>query len=77
MGWFDSEADARSAFQELRAARSDDDGWAELVALGGGSRPTVVAWFGRPRAEPRLRRVPERAYHPAGRDRSHLRLLHR
>ena len=33
MGWFESEADGRAAFHELRATRSDDEGWAELVAL--------------------------------------------
>jgi hypothetical protein len=65
VGWFESEDDARAAFRELRVTRSDEDGWAELVALGRGGRPTMVAWFGR-----------RRSHHPAGRSsRRHLRVV--
>lgn len=75
-GWFDSEDEARAAFREVRAERSDGEGWAELVALDGGPRPAVRAWFGRAQAERRLRVVAGRQYHPSGRGR-HLRLLAR
>lgn len=69
VGWFESEAEARAAFLELRASRGDDEGWAELVALTDAGPPVPVAWFGRPSADPRRR--------PAGRGvrRRHLRLL--
>ncbi len=53
-GWFECEDEARAAFRELRSAMSDGEGWAELVALEGGARPSVRAWFGRPRADRRL-----------------------
>ena len=80
IGCFDSEGDARAAFRRLREERSDDEGWAELVALGHDGRRTLMAWFGRSgrRTEselrPPLRLVVNRrhpALHPA---RSHLRL---
>jgi hypothetical protein len=81
-GWFDSEADGRAAFRALREQRSDDDGWAELVALRDGGRARLVAWFGRPRADagPTQRRLgavgAARLRHPANRGaRGHLRLL--
>lgn len=73
-GWFESEDQARAAFRELRAAMSDGEGWAELVALDGGARPSVRAWFGPRGAQPRLRVVAGRRHHPAG---GHLRLLAR
>lgn len=76
VGWFDSDDEARAAFRDARAERSDGDGWAELVALDGGSRPALRAWFGRPGSERRLRVVAGSHHHPAGRDR-HLRLLAR
>ena len=66
VGWFDSEAEGRAAFLELRATTSDDEGWAELVVLGGGRRPRMLAWFGR-------RPSSARSHHPTGR--GHLRLL--
>ena len=70
-GWFETEAAGRAAFQELRASRSDDEGWAELVTLDGGRRPTLLAWFGRSPS------VAGRGSHPAGRAarRRHLRLV--
>ena len=81
VGCFESEGDGRAAFRRLREERSDNEGWAELVALGDDGRRTLVAWFGRSgrRREleltPRpLRLVVNRrhpAVHPA---RSHLRL---
>ena len=74
-GWFESEDEALDAFREMRAAMSDGEGWAELVALDGGARPSVRAWFGRRGAERRLRVVAGRGHHPAGR--GHLRLLAR
>ncbi len=83
IGWFETDADGRAAFREVRATRTDDQGWAELVALGTGDRPTVLAWFGRPgggagAAPHRLRAVPDGGRHPAGRvPRRHLRLLRR
>ena len=67
MGWYASEDDARAAFRELRLARSDDEGWAELVALEAGGGRRLLAWFGRPPAG--------RRRHPAGRGRGHLRLV--
>lgn len=74
VGWFESEADGRAAFQEVRGTTSDEEGWAELVALDGGGRRTVLAWFG-PRHVPA---VADRGHHPAGRrSRGHLRLLAR
>ena len=81
IGWFESAADARAAFQEMRRSRTDEEGWAELVALDGGGRPSVLAWFGRhpggaTSAPRRLRLVAARGHHPAGRAaRTHLRLL--
>ena len=70
VGWFESETEARRAFRELRETRSDDEGWAELVALDGGGRANVLAWFGR------LRAVGQRGHHPAGRaSPGHLRLV--
>ncbi len=76
VGWFDSEEEALAAFRELRLTRSDEEGWAQLVALDRGARPRLRAWFGRPEAERRLRVVAGRRHHPAGRGR-HLRLLAR
>jgi hypothetical protein len=67
VGWYASEDDGRAAFRELRATRSDDEGWAELVALDAGGGGRLVAWFGWPRRG--------RRNHPAGRDRRHLRLV--
>ena len=65
VGWFESEDDARAAFRELRTTRSDEDGWAELVALAAGGRTVTLAWFGG-----------RRSHHPAGRAaRRHLRLV--
>ncbi len=76
VGWYQSEADGRAAFRELRATRSDEEGWAELVALDRGGRPRAVAWFGRRDGERHLRAVGERSHHPAQRGaRGHLRLL--
>ena len=75
-GWFDCEEEALAAFRQLRALRSDADGWAELVTLDGGPRPAMRAWFGRSSVGPRLRVVAGRHHHPAGRGR-HLRLLAR
>lgn len=81
IGWFESADDARTAFREVRESRTDEEGWAELVALDGGGRPTMLAWFGRTRVDGRskprwLRAVPARGHHPAGRgSRHHLRLL--
>jgi hypothetical protein len=76
VGWFDGEDEALAAFRELRLRRSDKEGWAELVALDDGPRPSLRAWFGRPAGERRLRVVANRGHHPAGRGR-HLRLLAR
>lgn len=76
-GWYEGEEEARAALREVRATRTDGEGWAELVALEGGPRPAVRAWFGRPEVERHLRVVAGRAaHHPAGRGR-HLRLLAR
>lgn len=72
-GWFECEDEAMAAFREIRAGRSDGDGWAELVTLERGPRPAVRAWFGLPGAETRLRVVAGRRHHPAGWSR-HLRL---
>ena len=84
VGSFESEADGRAAFRDLRATRSDEEGWAQLVALQGGRRSTVVAWFGRPtendggRRQQRLSLVAENGRHPAGRaSRRHLRTVRR
>lgn len=81
IGWFESEGDGRAAFRRLREERSDDEGWGELVALGGNGRRTVLAWFGSrgPRREfalkPRsLRLVVNRRHPSAHAARSHLRL---
>ncbi len=80
-GWYESEIEARAAFRGVRESTSDDEGWAQLVALDGGARTNVVAWFGRPGADAgprqqRLRVVGERQHHPAGRGaRGQLRLL--
>ena len=76
VAWFDGEDEALAAFRELRLTRSDEEGWAELVALDGGRLPSVRAWFGRPRTERHIRVVAGRGRHPAGR-RRHLRLLGR
>ena len=70
VGWFESEDEGRAAFLELRTTRSDEDGWAELVALGSGRRPRMLAWFGR---RPTDRRPADRRHHPSGR--GHLRLV--
>ena len=83
VGCFECEADGRAAFRDVRATRSDQEGWAQLVALhGGGRRPTVVAWFGRPkekdggRRQQRLGLVAENGRHAAGRaSRRHLRTV--
>ena len=81
IGWFESADDARAAFREVRRSRTDEEGWAELVALDRGGRPAVLAWFGRTSVDrrPKARRlwaVPARGHHPAGRgSRQHLRLL--
>ena len=82
VGCFECEADGRAAFRDVRATRSDDEGWAQLVALHGGRRPTVVAWFGRPaerdggRRQQRLSLVAENGRHAAGRaSRRHLRTV--
>lgn len=82
VGCFECEADGREAFRDVRATRSDDEGWAQLVALQGGRRPTVVAWFGRPaerdggRRQQRLSLVAENGRHAAGRaSRRHLRTV--
>ena len=64
VGWFESEDEGRAAFLDLRATRSDDEGWGELVALGAGRRPRMLAWFGR--------RPSDRRHHPAGRARLRL-----
>lgn len=47
IGCFESEGDGRAAFRRLREERSDDEGWAELVALEDNGRRKLVAWFGR------------------------------
>jgi hypothetical protein len=75
-GWFDGEEEARAAFREARAVTADGEGWAELVALEGGTRPAVRAWFGRAEEKRHLRIVAGRGHHPAGAGR-HLRLLAR
>lgn len=84
VGAFDSMADGRAAFREMRGTRSDDEGWAQLVTLGGGGRGTVVAWFGQPREDDagrrqrRLRLVAENGHHPSARaSRRHLRTVRR
>ena len=82
VGCFECEADGRAAFRNVRATRSDEEGWAQLVALHGGRRPTVVAWFGRPkerdggRRQQRLSLVAENGRHAASRaSRRHLRTV--
>jgi hypothetical protein len=82
VGCFECEADGRAAFRDIRATRSDEEGWAQLVALHGGRRPTVVAWFGRAkekdggRRQQRLSLVAENGRHAAGRaSRRHLRTV--
>ena len=82
VGCFECEAEGRAAFRDVRASRSDDEGWAQLVALHGGRRPTIVAWFGRPkekdggRRQQRLSLVAENGRHAAGRaSRRHLRTV--
>jgi hypothetical protein len=82
VGCFECEADGRAAFRDVRATRSDDEGWAQLVALHGGRRPTIVAWFGRPkekdggRRQQRLSLVAENGRHAASRaSRRHLRTV--
>ena len=82
VGCFECEADGRAAFRDVRATRSDEEGWAQLVSLHGGRRPTVVAWFGRPqesdggRRQQRLSLVAENGRHAAGRaSRRHLRTV--
>ena len=82
VGCFECEADGRAAFRDVRATRSDEEGWAQLVALNGAGRATVVAWFGRPsgrdggRRQQRLSLVAENGRHPAGRaSRRHLRTV--
>lgn len=82
VGCYECEADGRAAFRDVRATRSDQEGWAQLVVLHGGRRPTVVAWFGRPkekdggRRQQRLSLVAENSRHAAGRaSRRHLRTV--
>jgi hypothetical protein len=82
VGCYECEADGRAAFRDVRATRSDQEDWAQLVALHGGRRPTVVAWFGRPkekdggRRQQRLSLVAENGRHAAGRaSRRHLRTV--
>jgi hypothetical protein len=82
VGCYECEAEARAAFRDVRATRSDQEGWAQLVALHGSRRPTVVAWFGRPkekdggRRQQRLSLVAENGRHAAGRaSRRHLRTV--
>jgi len=82
VGCFECETDGRAAFGDVRAGRSDDEGWAQLVALHGRRRPTVVAWFGRAtensggRRQQRLSLVAENGRHAAGRaSRRHLRTV--
>jgi hypothetical protein len=82
VGCFECEAEGRAAFRDVRATRSDDEGWAQLVALHGGRPPTVVAWFGRPkekdggRRQQRLSLVAENGRHAASRSsRRHLRTV--
>lgn len=59
VGVFNCESRARQAFVELRHQRTDCEGWAELAAVNGNGRVTVISWFGiEPRtksAGPRLR----------------------
>ena len=82
VGCYECEAEGRAAFRDVRAGRSDDEGWAQLVALHRRRRPTVVAWFGRPaensggRRQQRLSLVAENGRHAAGRaSRRHLRTV--
>ena len=82
IGCFECEADGRAAFRDVRATRSDEEGWAQLVAIHGGRRPSVVAWFGRPkekdggRRQQRLSLVAENGRHAASRaSRRHLRTV--
>lgn len=75
-GWFAGEEEARAAFREARAVTHDGEGWAELVALEGGRRPAVRAWFGRADEKRHLRVVAGRGHHPAAGG-PHLRLLAR
>lgn len=84
VGSYESEVDGSAAFREVRATRSDEEGWAQLVALRGGGHPSVVAWFGRPAEndggprQQRLSLVAENGRHPAGRaSRRHLRTVRR
>lgn len=84
IGSFDSMADGKAAFREVRGTRSDEEGWAQLVTLHGAGRGTVVAWFGRPkeddagRRQQRLRLVAENGHHPSARaSRRHLRTVRR
>ncbi|MDQ3643538.1 MAG: hypothetical protein M3450_19225 [Actinomycetota bacterium] len=81
IGCFESEGDGRAAFRRLREERSDDEGWAELVALEDNGRRALVAWFGRSdrgtetELKPRPLRLVVNRRHPAMHAaRSHLRL---
>jgi hypothetical protein len=84
VGSFESMADGRAAFREVRSTRSDEEGWAQLVTLHGAGRGTIVAWFGRARGDDagrrqqRLRLVAENGHHPSARaSRRHLRTVRR
>jgi len=45
---FTTEEEARAAMSALRYSADVQLGWAEVVRVGGGTRPAVLVWFGRP-----------------------------
>ena len=45
LGRFASESEARRAFLALRLSPAYRQGWAELVAVGGGRTPMPLCWF--------------------------------
>lgn len=45
---FTTEEEARAAHSRLQASASERSEWTEVVKIGGGERPAVVVWSGRP-----------------------------
>ncbi len=45
---FDSEAEARCVFARLCSLDARRSAWVEIASVGGGRRPAILAWSGRP-----------------------------
>lgn len=66
---YDEEAPARRAFDDLRVARAQGSGWAELTVLEANGRLRRLSWFGKERAVRPYRRAPRRDDDGGGSDR--------